>query len=64
MAISANIWLRMRYADATCGGTGLVSAGVTTDRCPDCKGTGLDENRIAQDTQRDLIPKWVLEQRG
>lgn len=64
MALSANVWLKMRYADPTCGGRGSISAGVSTERCPDCKGSGFNEARIELDAAAGLIPQWVLEQTG
>jgi DnaJ-class molecular chaperone len=64
MAISADTWLVIRYSDATCGGTGTIATGIIAkQQCPDCHGSGLDERRIADDTAKGLIPKWVLEQR-
>lgn len=64
MAISADTWLVIRYPDTTCGGTGSIAVNLTAkQQCPDCKGSGLDERRIADDTAKGLIPKWVLEQR-
>jgi DnaJ-class molecular chaperone len=63
MTLSADGWLKVRYPDPTCGGDGQVSVNLVTQQCPDCKGKGLDERRIAEDTGKGLIPKWVLEQR-
>jgi hypothetical protein len=64
MAISADTWLLVRYPDPTCGGTGSVSTGVVNKQsCPDCKGSRLNEKRVAEDTGRGLIPDWVLQQR-
>lgn len=64
MAISADTWLVMLYADPTCGGTGYIAISlVPRSQCPDCRGSGLDEKRIQADEARGLIPKWVLEQR-
>lgn len=64
MAINADTWLVVRYPDATCGGTGFVAVSLASHQlCPDCKGSGLDEKRIVEDTAKGLIPKWVLEQR-
>jgi DnaJ-class molecular chaperone len=63
MTLSADTWLKMRYPDTTCGGSGTVAVGIVKQQCPDCKGTGLDERRIIEDTAKNLIPKWVLEQR-
>jgi hypothetical protein len=63
MALSADTWLKIRYPDATCGGEGSVSVGIIKQQCPDCRGTGLNERRIEEDTAKSLIPTWVLEQR-
>lgn len=63
MALSADNWLRIRYPDSTCGGVGSIAVGIIKQQCPDCRGTGLDERRIVDDTAKGLIPKWVLEQR-
>jgi hypothetical protein len=63
MALNADNWLLIRYADSTCGGTGTLNVNIVKQQCPDCKGTGLDERRITDDTAKGLIPKWVLEQR-
>lgn len=63
MALSADSWLRIYYADPTCGGTGSVATGVVKQACPDCQGSGLNEQRIAEDTPEGVIPTWVLEQR-
>lgn len=63
MAISADTWLLIRYPDPTCGGTGGVSVNIADQKCPDCGGTGLNEQAIAQDIGRGVIPDWVLQQR-
>jgi hypothetical protein len=49
--------------DSTCGGAGTVNIGIVKQQCPDCRGTGLDEQRIHDDTDKGLIPAWVIEQR-
>ena len=63
MALNADTWLKIRYPDATCGGEGTVNVGIIKQKCPDCNGTGLDERRIADDTAKNQIPQWVLDQR-
>jgi hypothetical protein len=63
MALNADNWLKLRYPDSTCGGTGTINVGIIKQQCPDCRGTGLDEQRIRDDTDKSLIPAWVLEQR-
>ena len=63
MALSADTWLKLRYPDSTCGGSGSVAIGILKQQCPDCRGTGLDERRIADDIGRSLIPQWVIDQR-
>lgn len=64
MAISADTWLLLRYSDTTCGGTGYIAVSLAQRQlCPDCRGSGLNERRITEDTAKGLIPKWVLEQR-
>lgn len=64
MALSADSWLRAKYSDATCGGIGSVATGVIKQVCPDCRGSGLDERRITEDTAKGIIPRWVIEQRA
>lgn len=63
MPLSADNWLKQRYADPTCGGDGQVNVGIVKQQCPDCRGTGLDERKIAEDEARGAIPAWVLQQR-
>lgn len=63
MPVSADTWLKIRYSDATCGGTGSVNTGIIKQQCPDCRGTGLDEKRIEAETAKGMVPQWVIEQR-